>query len=207
MSRNNLKVSGEMFDVKKLMWGLAILLLFIFVLLPFPASDLIIRIYFNEIEGDSCVLYYATDEQNYLSEEQCVPSVIDYTQNRVEFRLDSSLEGHLTSLRLDFPHLTEQLICVRSITISSAGVIQREYNPCVFFAEENIAFSHETDVTLVHPRNWAYLSIGPDDPYLMLSDILIRQIEDCYSHQTVSRFALCLFLVGVCVFARKKLFT
>lgn len=196
-----------MFVLKKLMWVFAILLSFIFIMIPFPASDLIIRIYFDDIEGDYCALYYATDEQNYLSEEQCVSSKIDYVQNKVEFRLDGDLEGHLTNLRLDFPHLTEQLICVKSITISSAGVIQREYDPCSFFADANIALSHETSVTLVHPRNRVYLSIGPDDPYIMLSTTFIRQIEECYSHQTISRFALCLFLFGVYAFARKKLFS
>ncbi len=192
---------------KFLIWGLAILLSLIFIFLPFPASDLIIRVYFDEIAGDSCVLYYTTNENHSFSEEQSVSSDIDYAQKKVEFRLNGNLEGHLANLRLDFPHLTEQLICIKSVTLSSAGVIHKEYNPCSFFAEENIASTQETSITLVHPRNRAYLSTGSNDPYILLAPGLIRQIEDSYSHQTISRLALCLFLFGSYVFARKRLFT
>lgn len=191
---------------KFLIGGLAILLSLIFVFLPLPASDLIIRIYFDEIAGDSCVLYYTTDENPSFSEGKSVPSYIDHAQKKVEFRLNANLEGHLDNLRLDFPHLTEQLICVKSITLSSAGVIHREYNPCSFFAAENIASTQEISISLVHSRNRAYLSTGANDPFVILAPGLIRQIEDCYSHQTVSRLALCLFLFGSYAFARKKLF-
>lgn len=192
---------------KFLIWGFATLLSLIFIFLPFPASDLIIRIYFDEIAGDFCVLYYTTDENPSFSEAQSVSSDIDYAQKKVEFRLNGNLEGHLDNLRLDFPHLTEQLICIKSITLSSAGIIHKEYTPCSFFAEENIASTHETSIALVHPRNRAYLSAGSDDPYILLAPGLIRQIEDCYSHQTISRLTLCLFLFGAYFFARKRLFT
>ncbi|MCM1325767.1 MAG: hypothetical protein NC094_05375 [Bacteroidales bacterium] len=191
---------------KFVIWGFAILLSLVFIFLPFPASDLIIRIYFDEIAGDSCVLYYTTKENPSFCEEQSISSDIDYAQKKVEFRLNGNLEGHLDNLRLDFPPHTEQLICVKNITLSSAGVIRREYTSCSFFAAENIASAQETSVTLVHPRNRAYLSTGSDDPYILLAPGLTRQIADCYSHRTISRLALCLFFFGSCLLARKRLF-
>lgn len=192
---------------KKIIMGGVFLLALLFVLMPLPASDLIIRVYFDDIAGDFCSLYYSTDENKSFSAEQCILSEIDYTQNSVEFRLDGALEKELTALRLDWPQSVEQLICVKDISISSGGVIQKQYNPCCFFADENIAFAHETSVTTVLPRNRAYLLIGADDPYQILSDISVEEIKSCYSHRIISRICLCLFIVGCFFFAGKKLFT
>lgn len=186
--------------------ALCLLLALAFILAPLPASDLILRIYFDDITGDSCVLYYSADAEKSLSPDRCLTSPIDGGKKSVEFRLDGSLENRLTALRLDWPHLTEQLICVKSITLSSGGVIRKEYNPCYFFAEGNIASSHETTASLVWPRDRAYLLTGADDPYQLLSDELTKEIGSFYSHRTLSRICLCLFLAGCCFFARKRLF-
>lgn len=191
---------------KKIIPVLFILGALAFILIPQPASDLIIRIYFDDIAGDSCALYYSTDAGKTLSAEQCISSEINHTQKSVEFRLEDSLENRLTALRLDWPHLTEQLICVKTISVSSGGVIRKEYNPCYFFAEGNIAAVHEVDASLVYPRDRAYLLTGTDDPYQLLSDGLVEDINGCYNHRTLSRVCLCLFLAGCFLFARKKLF-
>lgn len=190
---------------KYLLWFSAVIIVLIFIFLPLPASDLILRIYFDEIEGDSCALYYTTDTQGAFCEEQCAHAQIDYEKKMVAFRLDGSLAGHLTGLRLDFPQ-TEQLLCIKSVTASSAGVIQKEYNPCSFFAESNIAFSNDISVTLVNLRNRAYLSTGSNDPYICLSATPTEQLQGCFSYLRLSRFFLCLFVAGSILFARKKLF-
>ena len=191
---------------KKILMGGLFLLALLFILMPLPASDLIIRIYFEDIAGDSCSVFYSNDADKIFSSEQCISSGIDYEQKSVEFRLDGALEDQITALRLDWPHLTEQTICVKNISISSGGVIQKEYNPCYFFANENISGAHETDVSLVQPRNRAYLVTGEDDPYQVLSDRLVEEIMGYYSHRTVSRIGLCLFIACSFFLARKKLF-
>lgn len=190
----------------KLILAAVVLIAAIFVFMPLPASDLILRIYFDEIQGDFCALYYSTNPGKNFSIEEYLPCNIDYDKKMVEYRLDGSVEDRLTALRLDWPNLAEQLICVKSITVSSGGVIQKEFNPCRFFAEENIASAHETSVTLVHPRDRAYLSCGADDPYQVLSDELTAEIRDCFSHRRLSRLFLCLFLGASWFLARKKLF-
>lgn len=183
----------------------AILFALIFILLPLPASDLIIRIYFTEISGDSCSLYYTTDTDGAFSENQVITSAINYNDMSVEFRLDGSLENHITNLRLDFPQI-EQLIGIQEITASSAGVIRKSYNPCIFFADENIAFTHGTSVTLVHPRNRAYLSTESDDPHLGFTAPLITQLQRHYSHKVLSRLLICVFIGSCYIFSKKKLF-
>lgn len=174
--------------------------------IPLPAADLIIRIYFEgDIAGDSCSLYYATDTSGGFCEEQRVSSAIDRNRNMVAYTLDGSLDGQITALRLDWPSV-EQLICVKSITLSSGGIIQKEFNPCVFFADENIASAHTASVTLVHPKNRAYLSTGTDDPHQILSAAFTRQITGCRSRYIMTWLFLGLFPLGSWLLARKKLF-
>lgn len=177
-----------------------------FVLIPLPATDLIIRVYFTDIVGSDCSLYYTTDFDGSFSENQRIISNIDYDNMSVEFRLDGSLENHITNLRLDFP-VEEQLIGIKDITASSAGIIRKSYNPCDFFADENIAFTNDASVTLVHPRNRAYISTGNVDPFIGLSAPLIKQLQRHYSHLMLSRFFICAFIGSCYALSRKKLFT
>ncbi len=194
----------------KLLPYIAILSALVFILMPLPASDLIIRIYFDEIAGDQCSLYYTTDAQPEFNPDMLIiSSILESAQGQkmVEFRLDGSLESQLAALRLDWPHLTEQLICVHNIAVSSGGIIRKNYNPCLFFAEKNILLSNETSVTLVQPRNRAYLSTKSGDPWQILSDELTAEIRSCYSHKVVSRLLLCLFIAGSYFFHKKKVFS
>lgn len=191
---------------KRIILGVVLLAAIAFVLMPFPASDLIIRIYFDDIQGEVCGLYYSTDLGRGFSEREYISCDIDYDRKMVEYRLDGSTEGKLTALRLDWPNLLEQVICVKSITVSSGGVIRKEFNPCSFFAEESVALAHETSVTLVHPKNRAYLSCGTDDPYQILSDNMTAEIRGCFSHRRLSRLCLCVFLAASLFFAKKNLF-
>lgn len=183
---------------------LILILSLIFIFKPHSASAMIIRVYFTEISGNSCALYYTTDIQNSFSETQCIVSDIDYDQKMVEFRLDSSLAGHLTGLRLDLPDSAEQLLCVKNISVSSGGVIQKEFNPCDFFSEENLLLDHNVHLDLVRPRSCAYLLTGADDPYVVFSSPLVDQIEDCYSYRTWSRVLICLFAAGCYFSATRK---
>lgn len=177
-----------------------------FVLLPKPASVLSLRFTFNEITGDSCSLYYTTDTSPAFSSEQQYLSEIDHEKNQVTFRLDPALEGHITGLRLDFPG-EEQLCSISNVTASSAGVIKHRYDPCDFFAEENIVDTHGMSTpSLVAARSVAYFSITPDDPYVVLSEALSRQVTAWYSHYRLTRLAICAFLLACFLIGKKKIF-
>ena len=184
---------------------IVMLIALIYIFFPHPASDLYLRITFEELEGDTCYLYYATDTDSSFSEDKCIASKVDPDTMQASFRLDGSLVGHLTGLRLDFPHI-EQLVGIKTVTVSSAGVIKKEFNPCYLFTPENIQLNHNADITLVLPRNRAYISAGADDPFLILSDALTAQIDGYYSHQTLSRLLLCVFIAGCFFCARRRIF-
>ena len=191
---------------KKLPYLILVFIMIVFVLLPSRTSNLYLRIYFDEIAGDFCTLYYSTDNVNVFCLEQHQSSAIDYDRMMVEFCLDPSLAGHITGLRLDFPN-TEQLLCVNNITVSGGGVIKHQYNPCTFFADENISFSHNIGgLTLIPSRARAYVSTSPEESYVILSDGLCRQIADSYSHYRPTKALVCLFLLACAFLARKKIF-
>lgn len=192
---------------KKILFAcIAFVLMAVFVLIPAPASKLYIRIYFDEIQGESCALYYALDGMNEFSQEQCITSVIDHEKQMAEFVLEPSLEGRITGLRLDFPD-TSQLICIKTITISNAGVIKREYNPCNFFSQDNILYSNDIDeMSLVSVRARAYFRTLSGDPFLILSKGLCQQIMECYSHFVRTRLAICMFILASFILAEMKIF-
>lgn len=197
--------------LKYLTYLIPLMALSILVLGPDHRADLYIRIYFDEndrmVQGESLTLSYTTDTQDKFSPEQSVAAEIDHVQSRVEFGLSSLLENDLTGLRLDFPGM-EQLICIKSITVSSGGVIRRQYNPCDFFSEENVADTDGIDsITPVYVGQRAYIATGSDSPRIVLSDALCSQITKCYSHFGLTKAAVYLFLLGCFLFSRKKIFT
>lgn len=181
-------------------------LMAVFVMIPSRASSLRIRIHFDAVEGDFCSLYYSTDTSPGFSQKQAVVSVIDPQTLQAEFTLDPSCENHITGLRLDFPE-AEQLLCIKSITVSSAGVVKRQYNPCDFFTADNLVYTSDiTTISLAAAQARAYLYTLESDPYVILSDELCLQIVKCYSHFRLTKLAVCLFILGCCFLARKNIF-
>lgn len=205
----NPNVNRSVFTMRKRVFYivLVLLLMFVFIMLPFPASDLRIRIHFDEIEGSSFVLYYTADIANEFTNTQSISQDIDHDAKQVEFTLPSSLENRITGLRLDFPN-TEQLLCVSSITVSSAGTIKRQFNPCDFFSESGILHSNDINgLSLATAKRHAYILTSSDDPYIVLSPDLCRRITDCYSHFRLTRLGICIFILGCFFFAKRNIFS
>lgn len=179
--------------MKKLKMAMAFLIALLFIMMPLPAADLYIRLYPEEIEDDDFSLYYSTDTSDF-SQEQCIDGEVDWERSMVTFRLDHTLERHITGLRLDVPY-SENLLEISNITVSSAGIIQKQFNPSTFFAEENILFKNDMGtISLVTSRNHAYLSTSGEDPFLILAPGLVAEILGAYSHLRLTRLGICLFL-------------
>ena len=191
-------------------WLLILILLgtIIFLLIPLPASDLILRITLAEsypIEPHNFFLYYSMDGQAW-SDEQKILGSLDEDRGIVSFQVDSSLEGHLTGLRIDFPD-QQQVVGVKNITVSSAGFPKKQYNPCVFFDVANRKAQNGLyAVDLVPTRARAYIGTTQEDPYVVLSDVLTQQIAGLFSHYRMTRFFICLFVSTCCLSYQKKLF-
>lgn len=181
----------------------AVLITALFVFWPLSPAPLHIRIYFEEINGDKCSLYYATDTADGYSEDRCIVSPIE-NGKQVDFCLDAALAGHIRNLRIDWPS-QEQLLCVKSVTVSSAGVVQKEFNPCSFFSD--IAFRNDiADQSMVWIRKRAYILTAAEDPYMVFGEGTVSQIRKCFSQYRLTRLAVCFFLLGCFYFGKKEFF-
>lgn len=187
---------------------LKILILFLavaaFILIPLPAADVYVRLHFSEAGGDNCSLYYTTGDFPNFSQDKCIISDIDYEKNEVTFRLDSSLEGKITGFRLDFPN-TQSLIGIENITVSSAGIVQKQYNPCDFFEEKNVIYVNQAEYSLVRPHNRTYIAPNGDDTYFIFSDTLACELNNSYSHFRLTRLGICFFAAGCYFFTKRKI--
>ena len=187
---------------------LTLLGIIIFLLIPLPASGLILRIALDEsypIEPHDFFLYYAIDGQGW-SEGQKIPGSLDEERDVVSFQVDSSLEKNLTGLRIDFPN-QQQVMEIKNITVSSAGFPKKQYNPCIFFDTANIKIQNGLyAIDLVPTRGRAFIGTTPEDPHIVLSDVLTQQITGLFSHYRITRFFICLFVAACCLSYQKKLF-
>lgn len=196
------KSSSLIKRISAVVFGVFITALFVFW--PLSPAPLHIRLYFDEIAGDKCTLYYTTDTAGGYSEDRCIVSPIE-DGKQVDFCLDASLAGHIRNLRIDWP-VQEQLLCVKSVTVSSAGVVQKEFNPCSFFSD--IAFRNDiSDQSMVWIRNRAYILTDAGDPYMVFGEATVDQIQKCFSRYRLTRLAVCLFLLGCFYFSKRELFS
>lgn len=175
----------------------------LFIMIPVPSANLYLRVHFDEIAWDKCALYYSTTSSNSFTQEQCIISEVDFDKKQVTFCLDGTLSNQLTGLRLDFSN-NEDLICIKSVTVSSAGIIQKEFDPITFFGEENVSHTNAAEITLVKPTERAYILTEANDPFIILSESLVAEIADCFSSFRLSRLAICLFVAGCYIMYKRK---
>lgn len=193
---------------KWIIYAFALLCMILFIILPFPASDLYLRLTLDEeypVNADTFYLYYELDGLGFQG-GQILEGTVDMEKGIISFRLNSSLAGHLTGLRIDLPNL-EQIVGIKDVTVSSAGAVKHRYHPCVFLAPENLKVQNGISaISLVNVRAKAYIGTTPEDPYLILSDPLTMQIAGMFSHYQLTRILICLFLVACYATYRKKTF-
>lgn len=188
--------------IKKLLFFFIILAI---IIIPLPAGDMTIRLQLTEMVGNDYALHYSNTD-SFFTPSKSIAGEIDYEKNQVIFHLDNSLEG-LTALRLDFPH-TDTLISVEKITVSSAGIIQKQFNPSLFFAPGNLIETHDLEaISQATAQDKAYLATSDWDPYVVLSEKLVKQIDSGFSHFHLSRLAICLFIAACTYFTKKDYFT
>lgn len=177
-----------------------------FLLIPLPAADVRVRLHFSDTVEGSYALYYATDSAGF-SQDTCIMATNDEQPKRVTFRLDNSLEGQITRLRVDFP-AGNNLWCIDKVTLSSAGFVQKQYDPNVFFSELNAPVRNDiTTISYATAQDKAYVLTDGEDPFLLLSEGLVADINDSFSHLHFTRLGILLFVVACYFMYRKNLFS
>ena len=200
---------------KKLIKIFFILAAICFIIFPFSKANLYLRIYFtnpdvtsdDSISEGSYALYYASNIPNAFSPEQLIQSEVDVESQCVTFKLDKNLADNLSGLRIDFP-TSDNLLCISNITVSSAGIVQKQFNPCVFFADENILLTNDIGaISLASATNRAYIQTGNVDPYVILSEQMVSEIAQSFSSYRLTRLGICLFIFATYFIAKKNIFS
>lgn len=191
---------------KLLTYLLSLVVASIFILYPLNPSPMKIRFYFDECNGEDCLLYYATATSPELEEGKCLKADYNAEAGVATFTLDSNIVKDLTTLRLDFPP-TSELFSIYDISVSSAGVVKHRFHPCDFFAEENIAVANDMEGMSYAPGlAKVFFQIGVSDPYILFSSNLMHSILRCSSQYRLSRLFVCLLLFAGFLIWKKKLF-
>jgi len=176
----------------------------IFVSLPLPASNMIIRVHYSGIVDSNYAIYYSDNENSFQSDKY-IMGEINNKKNYISFRLPDSVKN-LTELRMDFPD-TDELLCIHKITISSAGIIQKQYDPNIFFAPENIISTNHIDaISLVSFQDKTYLATDGYDPYIVFSSNLVQDINSGFSQYRLTRIFICLFIIVCYLFYKNNPF-
>lgn len=178
----------------------------LFILYPLNPSPMKIRFYFDDYNGEDCLLYYATATSPQLEEGKCLKADYNAETGVATFTLDSHIVKGLTTLRLDFPP-TSQLFSIYDISVSSAGVVKNRFHPCDFFAEENVAVVNDIDgMSYATALAKVFFQTGVSDPYVLFSGNLMHSILRCNSQYRLSRLLVCLLIFAGFLIWKKKLF-
>ncbi|MCR5033376.1 MAG: hypothetical protein K6A92_11025 [Lachnospiraceae bacterium] len=189
---------------KYILYGLAVIIAIVFILMPFPASGLTIGLNGTSFSEGTYELYYRLDEDDVFSADKCIKASITHP-GHVVFKIPSDVAEHITGIRMDLP-MEEHVYEIRTVEVGSAGVIKRNVNPVAFFDKEHIeAVNAIGDITPVPDRRMVYLSAYSDDPYVVLSDEAVAELKGFISHFRASRL-LILLLTALGILSYKKRF-
>ncbi len=190
--------------------AIPLLIVILFCFLPTRTSDVILRFHFweihEEMQKEGFCLFYTTKDAPEFTAENCIEGYVDEKQHRVEFRLDGSLKGQITGIRIDLPASAQRLI-VDDVAVLSGGVVKRHYNPVDFFAEEMIKASNDVSaIERLSFQSRAYIVTAEADPYLVIIDELTAQIAKCFGSYLPTRICILIFLLGCVLFAKFPVF-
>lgn len=193
---------------KKLIALAALLLAAIFILLPGPSSGVCLRFQLHipkddTAEYDDFKIYYTSHKIPAFCEEQTIVGELTEATGVITFNLTPAIVDDIGCIRFDFPQL-EQEVAFKAISVSSAGVIKKNFNPCTFLAEENMDEEHDLKSVSISPAmGRVTYETYSDDPYLVFSNDLLYQIIKHNSHYRLTRFVICL-LIGLGYFLWKR---
>ena len=192
---------------KKLPFLIPILITIFVFLLPVQNPGLKLRFYFYNTEGDSYRLYYSTNYSSQMDEDKVLLADYNPELKMATFSLSPELVRDVSCLRLDFPPIS-QLVEIRDVSVSSAGMVTHRFNPSRFFAEENLTATNcISDMNVSPAKARAYFQVDGNNPYIVFSNPLLNKILFFRSRYIIPRLLFCLFVWIGFLLTRKNLFS
>lgn len=174
--------------------------LLVLVVLPITTAKLHMKIYFETGEGE-CIIYYATTDDPILNDEKVVTAQIE--NGCADLVLDAALAKNLSDVRFDFPTIKKKYRISR-VELTSGGLIQKSYDASVFF--NPVAVVSMNGIDAMDPVAQKVLVVTTDDPYVVFNTDRVEEIKGAFSHYTMTKLCVLLFVVAMYLCARKKLF-
>lgn len=179
---------------KYIMQFILIAFTIIILLIPVGTSNLVINLYLDEFVDSTCIIYYGKNTNPGFCDEQVLVGVYSPAKNCVSVTIPGDVAANVTTLRMDFAEI-EQLLSIREVTLTSAGITQKTYNPCDFFADSNIAVSNGINgKSLIDIRNMTYFSTSENDPYIIFTDAFCKEIVSHTSSFLLTKIFICCFI-------------
>lgn len=182
--------------------SLAILLLLLFVIYPAPTAGMQMKVYFPDGSGE-CRIYYSTTEMPYFNEEQTISAEINEKKRYVTLAFEPELAKNILDLRFDFP-TTQDSYRVSKVELISGSLIQKSYTAEEFFAAP--ALVTVQDIESMNPTENQLKIVTGADPMVVFSVDRVAEIKGAFSHYTMTKSGIAIFLVVTWIFNRKKMF-
>ncbi len=184
--------------------ALAIGAAIIFVIYPFMCTDLHMKIYLGEDSAfTQCNLYYTTVDSPDFGDDKLIFGV--ETEEYIDVIIPREYCGKLAMLRLDFTH-AENLISINRIELCSGGFIQKSFDGAEFFQDSNVMHTNHIS-SVQNILLGTYIKTEGNDPFIIFQQSVVDVYNHAFSHYTVTKLFICLFVAGAVLLAKTKLFS
>lgn len=181
------------------------IIVLIVILIPLPADDLYLRFHVREGSTEGYRVYYATLTDPVFSDEQSIDSAYDEETGAIAFRMDSSLEGCITGIRLDCPPRDDTIV-IDGISINSGGVIRRRISVPDLFDPSDYIMVNGAVIDTIAARENVYIATTPDDPYVVFGPEGVDMISSGFSHKMSTKLCIALLIAAASALYSKNLF-
>lgn len=172
--------------------------LLVLCILPFTTAGLYLKVYFEQGEGE-CILYYTTKEDFIFDDAKTYRTVIK--DGCADFVLDPELEDELRDVRFDFPTTAKEYIVTRA-ELTSGGWVKKNYDGSLFFSPAAVVLKN--DIKAMDPAMQKAVVLTQGDPYVVFSEGRVAEFNKAFSHYTVTKVFIVLFIAATYIFAVKK---
>lgn len=187
---------------KKMAKIIPLIIMLVIILLPLPADDLYIHFHIKEGALSGYRLYYATEECPVFTEDRYVDSDFDEKNSMISFKLDNSLEGKITGLRLDLLP-KDDCVSMDSVSLNSGGLIVKRWSVTKVFSEKDLLMVNGVVVQTVPSREIVYFFTTENDPYVVFSGDAVAKLSGAFSHKALTKICIAL-LIGIGAFFYNK---
>ena len=184
--------------IRIIMEVVVLLLLFAWCIVPFTTAKMHLKVYFEQGEGE-CILYYTTKEDFIFDEEKTYRALI--TDGCADFVLAPELEDELRDVRFDFPATAKEYIVTRA-ELTSGGWVKKNYDGSQFFSPAAVVMCN--DIRAMDPAMQKVVVLTESDPYVVFSEGRVAEFNKAFSHYTVTKVFIVLFIAATYMFAVKK---